>query len=536
MLALAPFGALSPPLSQASGADDGSGWRWGELELDVFVESDLKSAHLVGSGRLVLQAETSSGPRLEINGKLLEFELVESAGAKVELGTREERGRAIATAHLSFAEPRARGAEVRVDFECQSVGTEDQFAVTDRAAVASWVECWYPLPAGDAPLTKLLASSGVTRFHLPTGWGSVSNGERVDGAEPDVETWLVSSPVARSFACAPYTVIEQDVGGRKVAIHRLKNAGDGADVELAAVARILGELETRFGPYPYPSYRVAELPLGVGDFLGSSEQGFIMVRPVAFDAPDGNLALFGHELAHGWWGNLIDSTGPGSMLLSEGLAQFSAVVAIGAIEGEAAAADFLRFSRPGYVTEQCARGYFQMWRGGHDLPLALIEDGGDAHFLADSKGHWMFQMLRAEVGDERFFAVLRGVVKDFAEVPLTLPELRARFEAAAPEANLARFFGQWLDRTGAPILEADWSADGARARVAIRQVQTGEPYHLPLEVAIDSAAGRRIHRVELAGREGAFELESDGPPTGIQLDPRHRLLIWTEEYGPRPTD
>ena len=534
-LALAPLGTQSSD-PRTSAADDGSGWRWAELDLDVFVESDLESAHLVGAGRLVLEAPSSSGPLLELAGSLLEFEHVAASGAVLELGAYMDGEHEIATARLRFQELRPRGSEVRVDFECQSIGTEDQFAVTDRAAVASWVEAWYPAPAGDAPATKLRAAPGLTRFHLPNGWGSVSNGERLDDAEPGVETWRVSSAVARSFACAPYTAIERDVGGRKVAIHRLSNAGDGAEVELGAVASILVELEARFGPYPYPSYRVAELPLGVGDFLGSSEQGFIMVRPVAFDAPDGNLALFAHELAHGWWGNLIDSTGPGSMLLSEGLAQFSAVVAIGALEGEAAAADFLRFSRPGYVSEQCGRGYFQLWRAGRDQPLGLIEAGGDAHFLADSKGHWMFQMLREKVGDERFFAVLRAVVEDFAETPLTLPELRARFERAAPQAELGRFFAQWLDRTGAPILETDWTPDGPRARVTLRQVQPGEPYDLPLEIAVDSAAGRRIHAVELRASEAVFVLEGDGPPTGVELDPRHRLLIWTEEYGPRPTD
>src|SRR5262249_42899347 len=142
----------------------------------------------------------------------------------------------------------------------------------------------------------------------------------------------------------------------------------------------------------------------------------------------GNLALFAHELAHGWWGNRVSADGPGGLLLDEALAQFSAVVAIEAIEGEAAAADFLRFSRPGYVTEQCARGYFEIWRQRQDVPLATLRSAGIAHLLVDCKGHWVYQMLRERIGDERFFAVLRGVARDFAVEPLTLAELRARFE------------------------------------------------------------------------------------------------------------
>lgn len=523
--------------------DDGRGWRWAELELEVWIEPDIASVHLIGSGRLVLEAESSLGPMLELNGKLLEFDGVNATGARVDLGTRLERDRRIATARLRLAEPAQRGDEVPVEFECQSIGQSEQFAVSPKAALASWTQAWYPVPFGgsDASLSRSMAAPGVTRFYLPADWQSVSNGAPESPAEPPpegfaVEAWRVTQPVARSFACAPFTAVTLDVDGRAVGVHRLRSAREPADVELGAIAAILRALETRYGTYPYPGYRVAEVPDGVGEFLGSSEQGFIMVRPVAFDAPDGNLALFAHELAHGWWGNRVDSAGPGSMLLSEGLAQFSAVVAIEAIEGEEGMTGFLRFSRPGYVTEQCARGFFQMWRDGKDQPLATIEEGGDAHFLADSKGHWVLQMLRREMGDERFFGVLREVVRDFAAAPLTLPELRARLERAAPDADLPRFFADWLDRTGAPILEHDWSADGTTARVRVRQTQPGAPYRLPLEIAVASAAGRRVHAVALDGREASFELASDGVPSGVELDPRHQLLIWTEDYGAKPVE
>jgi len=533
--------ALAASLSSAA-QDDGRGWRWAALELEVWIENDLGNAHLEGSGRLVLEDESSSGPALEINGALFQFVAAGSPGAALELGSRSEQGHPIPIARLRFSEPKTRGAEVRVDFECQSIGSSSQFAVTPKAALASWTQAWYPLPSGgsEASQSRRMAAPGVTRFHLPSEWRSVSNGERIasgeEGLEEEgVEAWRVTLPVARSFACAPFSEVNQDVGDRQVGIHRLAWASDPPDVELRAVAEILRLLEARYGPYPYPSYRVAEVPLGVGDFLGSSEQGFIMVRPVAFDAPDGNLALFAHELAHGWWGNRISSEGPGSILLDEGLSQYSAVVAIEAIEGEAAAGDFLRFSRPGYVDEQCARGYFQQWRDGNDEPIAALVSGR-GHLLVDSKGHWVFHMLRRSVGDERFFATLRGLVLDFGEAPLTLAELRARFERAAPEANLARFFAQWLDRAGAPILDCDWSAEGDATRVRVRQVQPGEPYHLPLEIALDSAAGRRVHAVELAERESSFLLASDAPASGVELDPQHRLLIWTSDYGPRPVE
>jgi aminopeptidase N len=536
-----PLVVLALAAPRAAPQDDGQGWRWESLDLDLWIEADVAEIHIEGRGTLVLDGKRSKGPTLELNGRVLELVRAEAQGASVELLPAPAKSAGddapLTRARFVFTEPRTHGAKIAVEFECDKKARSGQFDVNAHAALASWVETWYPVPAGDpARLSERLAAPGLTRFHLPDGWQSVSNGERLaasEETEAGVETWRVATPVARSFACAPFTSSTLDVDGREVGIHRLRGAKP-PDVELAAIASILRTLEARYGPYPYPGYRVVEVPLGVGDFLGSSEQGFILVRPVAFDAPDGNLALFAHELAHGWWGNRVSSEGPGSILLSEGLAQFSAVVAIAAIEGEDGATAFLRFSRPGYVDEQCARGYFQNVRAGGDLALATLDGKGESHQLADAKGHWVFEMLRRRVGDERFFAVMRGLVQDFATTPLTLAEFRARFARAAPEAEVPRFFAEWLDRAGAPVLESEWSAEAGHVSVRVRQVQAGEPYHLPLEIALDSATGRSIRAVELGEREQRFELTSDVPVTGIALDPRHRILIWTEDYGPKP--
>ena len=61
----------------------------------------------------------------------------------------------------------------------------------------------------------------------------------------------------------------------------------------------------------------------------------------------------------------------------------------------------------------------------------------------------------------------------------------------------------------------------------------GEPYRLELELALDSAEGRSVHPVELSEREASFLLEAQGT-TAVELDPRHRLLTWTSDYGPMP--
>ena len=145
-------------------------------------------------------------------------------------------------------------------------------------------------------------------------------------------------------------------------------------------------------------------------------------------------------------------------------------------------------------------------------------------------------MLRRRVGDGPFFATLRKLIEEFADKPMSLDDLRAAFIAAAPKAELEGFFAQWLDRPGAPLLDVNWESagEGNRADVIIRQSQPGEPYHLNLDVAVESAVGTRIHTIKVRERETRVTLKCDGKPTDVRLDPNHRLLIWTAEYGPRP--
>jgi aminopeptidase N len=140
------------------------------------------------------------------------------------------------------------------------------------------------------------------------------------------------------------------------------------------------------------------------------------------------------------------------------------------------------------------------------------------------------------VGDEIFFATVRGLIEEFAGKALTLDGLRDAFIEAAPEADLAPFFAQWLDRAGAPVLDLKWKAlAGGNAELSLLQVQKGEPYRLQLEVAIETRDGRtNVHPVAVSGRETRVQLAVDGEIERIRLDPNHRLLIWQPEYGARP--
>ena len=549
VLALLAAQGGSPP-------DPGPGvWRTVELDLEVVADELRETLDVSGTLRLVLEGGSSRGPVLAVNLEVpaQRFLAVEPPpGWAVEINMPFRGGVRLAT--LSSPEPLEPGAEVEIAFALEKEEASPGVQAGAGFALAGWTSVWYPAPLPPLLLTserareegstaRLLSARGTTRLHLPAGWTSVSNGVRVERADSEgsvVETWRVDQPLARSFAAGPYRVarhaLSMEGGGtREVAAYALTLDPAALREQAATLAAAIGALEARFGPYPYASFAIAEVPSERVSFYGSSEQGFVLATTEAFQAPGGNLPLFAHEAAHGWWGNALAGNGPGSILLDESLSQYSAVLAIEALEGPERATEFLRFSREGYVAGQCARGYFELWRDGHDAPLAELGSGGWHHQLSDAKGHWVYHMLRRRIGDERFFTTLRAFAADRARESWTVADMRAAFAAAAPQARLETFFAQWLERVGAPILEHELlrAADGAW-ELLVRQVQPGEPYELRLDVDVAGSDGTERRTLELRGREERFALRAGAEPPEVRLDPDHALLVWDPAYGPRP--
>ncbi len=517
---------------------------WQAVRLDLVVTPLIEDRCIAIEGTLELEATTDGSRELlvAVNGRhdVLHFVALDGpGGTEAELNVHLEGQPSLRVARLVFDVPVTAGTRIEVDFVVEARGEAKQLQIDPDIVFASWVEAWYPfLPPLGRSLASTMGVPGSTRFHLPPDWDAVSNGMLILNERTEDERTVVyrtSEPHARSFAAGPYRAARHAVGQREIGVYLLPGTETDARKQAELLAAALAAQEERFGPYPYASYAIAELPEESGDFYASSEQGFLMAKSSAFGYAHGNLPLWGHEMAHGWWGNRVGTRGPGGILCSESLAQYGAVVAIETIEGSAAATEFLEFSREGYSPQQCARGYFELVRGGRDVPLSRLGSGGDHHTLSDAKGHWVFHMLRRRVGDERFFGGLRELIEAWSGRDLALSDVRAHFVALAPDAGLPAFFRQWLDREGAPILDVTWEAlDAETVRVEIVQTQAGGPFDLWLDVDVVSGSRTTRHVVPLTDERLEIELSSPGSVTEVLLDPDHELLLWRPEYGERP--
>ena len=76
------------------------------------------------------------------------------------------------------------------------------------------------------------------------------------------------------------------------------------------------------------------------------------------------------------------------------------------------------------------------------------------------KGAWVLQMLRAQIGDEKFWLGIREYYRRYRDANACTADFRKVMEEAAG-LDLAWFFDQWLTRPGSPALEGAWTYDAA---------------------------------------------------------------------------
>lgn len=264
--------------------------------------------------------------------------------------------------HLSYAGGHAEAGRFLY------IGPEVSFANASR-------ESWLPQPVG-------LAVMGNLRFSVPTGLTVAAIGSRTStvGQERGGKFSFTSRvPDEPWFAAGRYTVLERP-GPFPAAVYLLKPR-PGMDAYVDGCTRIIEVLSQQFGGYPFSTFSLVELPAEItakaGGFNALGSSGAILTQGGALDAPF-NLAYFGHEIGHQWWGNVVTrdpSDGRGDYMMDEAMADLGSLLAVEAIEGAEAGERYRRTGYLGFNPETYSGlGYLKFAAAGLDVPLAELPD------------------------------------------------------------------------------------------------------------------------------------------------------------------
>ncbi|HKR00536.1 MAG TPA: M1 family aminopeptidase [Pyrinomonadaceae bacterium] len=433
---------------------------------------------------------------------------------------------------LRLVRPVPAGQFALVQFSYVSaVEPSPQFNISPEGSFAGGGgELWYPQTSFSNRET------GTIRFLVPTGETVISNGRLLGTAEQRARgefIFQIAQPSKFGFASGKYTVTRR-AGKTPFALYLLRPSKRAGQI-LDGCASALNFLTRLFGTFPYREFSLVEVDFR-SKVLGTSEFGFILADASVFDK-DFDLSYWAHEIGHQWWGDLIrtKSGTTGRMMLSEGVAQFGALLATEKLEGHQAAE---RFRRTGYQPSgqgQSAATYFRLATTRKDFPLTTYEpknqnDTLTMHTLANSKGFILLDMLSRRIGRAKFAAILRRFVKEKANQITSWQEFQRAIEAGAGQ-DIRWFFEQWFERTGAPDYQLTWEQSGKVVRVVVRQ--PAPYYRANLEVELSGTGRRLLKTVEIVGEQISFEWIVPFKVDSVVLDPHYKVLRWMPEFRPQ---
>jgi ABC-type transport system involved in multi-copper enzyme maturation permease subunit len=183
------------------------------------------------------------------------------------------------------------------------------------------------------------------------------------------------------------------------------------DRMLYASKKSLDYYTRNFSPYQFRQLRILEFPnyLSIAQSFAntipfSESIGFIAdLRDK--DKIDYVFYVTAHEIAHQWWAHqVIGANVQGATMLSESLAQYSALMVMEHEYGPQKMRRFLKYELDTYLrsrpTERVA-----------EQPLALNENQQYIHY---NKGSVVFYALKDAIGEEKLNGILSGFVKKWA--------------------------------------------------------------------------------------------------------------------------
>jgi Peptidase family M1 domain len=390
-----------------------------------------------------------------------------------------------------------------------------------------------------------------------------------------VETYATGG-VERNFPTAPVQVISpnpQDTpqSQRTPRVITTQNPSPARNALSVAetAARAIQYYSDRFGPFPYSHLAITQMPGGDSQgwpglvflssyaFLDDEERKELRFSPFRALMQE---QITAHETAHQWWGDLVTWTTYRDQWLSEGLANYSALMMLQEKDPAGFREIMERYRRE--LVEKDKSGSAPKDAGpvtlGGRLQSSRSPGGYDA--ISYGRSTWLFHMLRTMMQDgamqdraalqsegasrsrsgkdEPYARALRKVRERYESKSINTRELLAVFAEELPpglryegKSSLDWFLEGWVNGTSLPKLElraAKFLPKNGRTLVSGTIFQKDAPADLVTSVPVyGSGPGKRsvlIGRVFADGQESSFHLSAPPGISKIVLDPNETIL------------
>ena len=234
-----------------------------------------------------------------------------------------------------------------------------------------------------------------------------------------------------SFLSARYEVQRKEWKGIRMEVYYLKEQPWNVPKMLRSIEKSFEYYTANFGPYYNKQARIIEFPR-IAQFAQAFPGTMPYSESIGFIAnlknPDDIDMVFyvvAHEMAHQWWAHqVIGANMQGATLLSETLAQYSALMVMEKEYGRDMMRKFLRYEMDNYLRSR-GRELLQ------EQPLLKVyADQGYVHYR---KGSVVMYYLKEMIGEDAVNRALRRVLQQYAYAPPPYPVSYALVDALRAE-------------------------------------------------------------------------------------------------------
>ncbi|MGH9570561.1 MAG: M1 family aminopeptidase, partial [Candidatus Angelobacter sp.] len=226
-------------------------------------------------------------------------------------------------------------------------------------------------------------------------------------------------------------VAREDWNGIKLEVYYIKEHPWNVPRMMNSMKKSLSSYISNFGPYAHKEARIIEFPRVArfaqafpGTMPYSESIGFIanLNKP---DDIDFVFYVVAHEMGHQWWAHqVVGANMEGATLLSETLAQYSALMVMEKEYGRDTMRKFLAYEMDNYLR---SRGAERL----KERPLLTVEaNQGYIHYR---KGSVVLYYLKEMIGEQAVNRALRKVIQQYAYAPPPYPTSYALVNALREE-------------------------------------------------------------------------------------------------------
>lgn len=246
--------------------------------------------------------------------------------------------------------------------------------------------------------------------------------------------FVTEAPVIHFFSAqsARYAVRRRDHKGVEVAVYYHPSHARNVDRMLTALEQGLDYYSANFSPYQFRQVRIIEFP-AYAQFAQSFPNTFPWSESLGFIADNSDKQkidyvsyVAAHELGHQWWAHqLLGAEMQGETMLSETLAQYSALMVMERMYGPDLIRKFLKYELDRYLRSRSADVV-------EEVPLVRVENQPYIHY---NKGSLVMYRLKEEIGEAAVNRALSKILARYAfkGAPFaSSKDLVALFRAEAP--------------------------------------------------------------------------------------------------------